>query len=442
MKCPRLIEVSLPIREISAESVRDKSLRHGHLSTLHLWWARRPLAAARAVVFASLVPDPDDANCPPAFRAAVIRLLRDKVPDELTGYRRGRTFHRDPDPYKPYKDIPDTPRNRLLTFIAKWSPEWISFEAGVLEDKPSPSLMLDDRSLVKWDTSDPDNDQGWEVLRTARELVGIANGDKPPTVLDPFSGGGAIPLEAGRVGAQAIANDYNPVASLVLRATCEFPQRYAKPGSRLVKGQIEEKAQVSNVLVHDVELWANWILDRARQRIGHLYPPGKDNIPVVGYIWARTAPCSNPACRAEIPLLRSLLLCDSRSSHKRVAMTMHVKGKQIAFGIGKGSEGTDGTMLTRGDCRCPVCKQTTPVKDLRQAGLDNKMGERLVAVVTDHSGGKQYRPVEPGDLTASRKPRKLQMAWRIRPNPFFPKSPPATTMTCPTPPAFASTFMA
>src|SRR5262245_43138679 len=115
MPCPRLIEVALPIREISAESVRDKSLRHGHISTLHLWWARRPLAASRAVVFASLVPDPDHPACPPEFRQAVERLLK-RVPEELQSYGKGKREKRDLDPYQPYDNIEDTPRNRLLTF--------------------------------------------------------------------------------------------------------------------------------------------------------------------------------------------------------------------------------------------------------------------------------------------------------------------------------------
>ena len=121
---------------------------------------------------------------------------------------------------------------------------------------------------MKWETSDPENPQGREVLSIARELVTIANAGKTPTVLDPFAGGGAIPLEATRLGCQAIANDYNPVAYLILRATCEFPQKYGKR------------------LVRDVEHWAKWILERVRQRIGHLYPAGKDGQPVVGYLWA------------------------------------------------------------------------------------------------------------------------------------------------------------
>ena len=169
--CPRLIEVALPIREISAESVRDKSIRHGHISTLHLWWARRPLPASRAIVFASLVPDPDDPNCPPEFSKACERLLKTKVPTELRQYARGREVRRDSDPYKPYKGIEDTARNRLLTFIAKWSPEFLEFEVGKRDKEPEPKLLLDDRSLVKWETSDPSNPQGRAVLEVARELL-------------------------------------------------------------------------------------------------------------------------------------------------------------------------------------------------------------------------------------------------------------------------------
>ncbi|MDE3091896.1 MAG: DUF1156 domain-containing protein, partial [Chloroflexota bacterium] len=151
MTCPRLIEVALPIREISAESVRDKSLRHGHISTLHLWWARRPLAASRAVVFASLVPDPDHPECPAEFRDAVNRLLKTNVPKVLQSYYDGKRQITDKDPYRPYKNIADTPRNRLLAFIAKWSPMQIAFDTGVSRKgeakikEPPPAEVLDDR---------------------------------------------------------------------------------------------------------------------------------------------------------------------------------------------------------------------------------------------------------------------------------------------------------
>jgi len=410
--CPRLIEVALPIREISAESVRDKSLRHGHISTLHLWWARRPLAASRAVVFASLVPDPDDPRCPADFRAAVERHLQTHVPAELKHYHRGREIRRDEDPYRPYEGMPDTLRNRLLMFIAKWSPESLAFEAGKRKNAAAPKEVLDDRSMVKWETSDPGNAQGREVLRIARDLVKVAHGGEVPTVLDPFAGGGAIPLEAGRLGCRIIANDYNPVAYLILRATCEFPQKYGKPGKRkaLIEEfgkRVEAELEVPNVLVHDFEKWARWILERAREKIGHLYPPGKDGRPVVGYLWARTAPCSNPSCRGEIPLLRSLLVCNKKDKHVALTMDVDKKRKDVRFGIAKGKDikTTDGTMVEkgRGNVRCPFCDQTVSVKDTKTASLEGKMGERLVAVIVEGQNGKDYRPVEEADHDALNK---------------------------------------
>jgi len=408
--CPRLIEVALPIREISAESVRDKNLHQSHIRNLHVWWARRPLAASRAVVFASIVPDPDDPRCPGAFSGAVERLLRTDISKELKHYTRGHTHHEDEDPYRPYEGMSDTLRNRLLMFIAKWSPESLAFEEGKRKAAPAPKELLDDRSLVKWETFDRGNLQGRAVLKTAQEILKAACDGYAPSVLDPFAGGGAIPLEAGRLGCQPIANDYNPVAYLILRATCEFPQKYGKPGKRKVVRQdlgqeVEREEPVPNVLVHDVEKWARWILKRARDRIGHLYPASEDGRPVVGYLWARTAPCSNPACRGELPLLRSLLVCNKKG--KRVALTMNVDKahKMLQFGIaeGDGITATDGTMQNRGNTLCPYCGQVTPVADLRTAGLQGRLGERMVAVIVEDRGGKRYRQVEESDLKAFEK---------------------------------------
>ena len=388
--CPRLIEVAFPIREVSAESVRDKSLRQGHISTLHLWWARRPLAACRAIIFTSLVPDPDDARCPAEFRAAVERLLKSRVPSSLKTYARGRKHERDEDPYRPHEGIEDTLRNRLLAFTAKWSPEAIAFEKGKSAKEPKPENLLDDRSLSKWETGDPDNEQGREVLRVARELVRIAFGGKVPSVFDPFSGGGAIPLEAGRLGAQAIANDYSPVAYLVLRGTCEFAQRFGKPGRRRVEREVFGSAekervevQVPNVLAHDVEHWCKWMLERARARLERLYLPPENKYPLVGYVWVRTAPCANPSCRAIFPLLKSLVICDR--DNKRVALSMEVdkRRKEVRFGIVQGGQiqQTEGTVLRRGNARCPICGEITPNAKVAEAGLAGQMGERMVAAI-------------------------------------------------------------
>src|SRR5262249_7109644 len=160
----------------------------------------------------------------------------------------------------------------------------------------------------------------------ARELTRIANGDQIPTVLDPFSGGGALPLEAGRVGAQPVANDYNPVAYLILRATCEFPQKYGKPGMRKVAGNLMD-VEVPNVLAYDVEFYAKEILKRAKEKIGHLYPVGSDKRAVIGYLWSRTAPCSNPSCKVEMPLLSNLLL--SNKPGKQIVLKLRVENKVV-----------------------------------------------------------------------------------------------------------------
>jgi putative DNA methylase len=159
----KLIEVAMPVKEVSAESVRDKSIRHGHISTLHLWWARRPLPVCRAVVFASLVPDPDDEHCPPAFKAAVAQLLG---PAQNPG-----------DPYKPYGDIPytaavdslpDTLRNRLLMFVGKFSDKFAANEkAG---RKTNAKEQLAPASLVRWESK---NDPA--IIGRARRLIWVAH---------------------------------------------------------------------------------------------------------------------------------------------------------------------------------------------------------------------------------------------------------------------------
>lgn len=255
-KAKKLIEVAMPIKEISAESVRDKSIRHGHISTLHLWWARRPLPVCRAVIFASLVPDPLDELCPQAFKDAIQELL-------------GNDPHNAPYPDIPYTAIydpmPDNLRNRLLMFIGKFSP---ICQENMLKGKNTPSKQqLNEGCLIKWESK---NDK--TVLAKARKLIWVAyNAERNseasfielnksfdtayqaiddaeknlyacvdrhletdiikeketalqtaidsfqsqmPSVFDPFAGGGAIPLEAARLGCRSYGNDINPVAHI------------------------------------------------------------------------------------------------------------------------------------------------------------------------------------------------------------------------------------
>ena len=156
-------------------------------------------------------------------------------------------------------------------------------------------------------------------------------------------------------------------------------------------------------------------------KLGHLYPVGADKVPVVGYLWARTVPCSNPTCKAEIPLRTNLWSC--KKPEKKVALTMKVVGKDVIFGIVSGNQiaTTDGTIENRGSAKCPVCGQVTPVSDIRQAGKDDKLGERILAVITDTDLGKGYRLPEEADLLGFRKAAKLAASYTKPTEPILPE---------------------
>ena len=456
MKAKKLIEVALPIKEISAESVRDKSIRHGHISTLHLWWARRPLPVCRAIVFASLVPDPLDENCPETFQYAVEMLLN-------TGLGK---IH-----YKPYKDIPytsvmdemeDNRRNRLMMFIGKFSEKC---QANMIAGKPtSPKEQLDDFSLIKWE-----NKNNPQILRIARELIFVAyQSDKRPdaswealhaefnrlydaipkaeealytikdrhietervkqreaelqaaieafqnempSVFDPFAGGGAIPLEAARLGCRSYGNDINPVAHIIERGSAEFPQKYGKPivysleefqrlyGEKGIemtqetdRGIIVENGlvKIPNRLAFDVEYYAKKILAETEKEVGYLYPADENGNKPVAYYWARTAKCSNPSCGAEVPMLKQFYLC--KTSKKKVYLNPIVHGTDIQFEIKRGQCDKDGFMKSR-ECSvtCPCCGNVTSVTELKSQFKNKKTGERLLAIITETPDGKDYR---------------------------------------------------
>jgi putative DNA methylase len=386
----RLIEVALPLKEVSEQSAREKSIRHGHISTLHIWWARRPLAACRAVVFASLIPDPDDPQCPEPFRELVNQLL----------------------PRIPNGD--DSPRNRCLEFI---------------------------KHLVKWENS---NNQ--EIIGKARQLIGAAHKflrpeakAEMPKVLDPFAGGGAIPLEALRLGCEAHAIDLNPVAHLIELCTLVYPQKYGQPNSRptpdYIKGLeaahrgkaakkqtqlrfgecrnanlpteidgiqlarlplITEAEYQRNPLAADVKFWGHWVLEKARDEIGQFYPPGPDGSIPLAYLWARTVKCPNPSCAATIPLVRQLWLCNKPKRKSALRMTADAQTRLCQFHVVEGNDinfnPANGTVL-QGDATCPFCHQSTNADYLRSECQAARMGQQLIAVVCsgNGSGGKVYR---------------------------------------------------
>jgi putative DNA methylase len=331
----RFIEYDMPLAEISEESAREKNIRHGHPSTLHIWWARRPLASSRATNFAALIDLPDD----PVKREEIKELIR------------------------------------------KISP-WEEVKNGNSEN-----------------------------IERAKALLKEQWGDTPPKVIDPFAGGGSIPLEALRLGCETYANDLNPVAVFIEKATLEWPQKFGvmidnPDKTRQHKQQSLEGdggADKVNFLSYMVEKWGNKILEEAKAEIGRFYPHDPDGSIPVGYIWARTIPCQNPACGAEIPLVRQFWL--AKKENKKVAYKPVVdKGtKKVSFVIQEGKkidfDPDDGT-ITRADAACPVCVQITKAKDVSWIALNGKMNARMVAVVLHHPDkqGKKYRVATERDI--------------------------------------------
>ena len=337
---PKLIEVALPLAAINAEAAREKSIRHGHPSTLHLWWARRPLAAARAVIWASLVDDPSGYD---EFVA----------PDDETEEQKAEREQK-----------VDAERQRLF---------------GILE------------RLVKWENSNnPD------VLAEARAEIDRCFPDGPPPILDPFAGGGAIPLEAQRLGLTALAGDLNPVAVLINKAMIEIPARFA--GMPPVHPNIDktlttwERAQG---LAADVEAYGQWMRDEAKMRIGHLYPdaigPNGEELTPIAWIWARTVESPDPSWSGHVPLVASWTLAKRPGKPKvwiepiidRDAMT-------IIYEIREGGEPTRERTVGRTGGVCTATGSAMPLGYIRSEGKAGRMGATLLAVAADGEGGRVY----------------------------------------------------
>ena len=344
MATKKLIEVALPLEKINVESAREKSIRHGHPSTLHLWWARRPLAAARAVIWASLVDDPS--SHPEKF---------------------------------PTEEEQNRERQRLFR---------------ILED------------LVVWENS---NDE--QVLEAAKAEILKSTGGNPPELLDPFAGGGAIPLEAQRLGLKAHAHDLNPVAVMINKAMIEIPPRFAgmapvNPDARTSKmSQAWSRAQG---LAEDVRYYGEWMKQEAFKRIGHLYPKvkvpreqGGGEATVIAWIWARTVKCPNPACGCEMPLASSFVL--SKKKGKEAWIEPTIANNKICFQVRQGKypkEIENGTKQgKKASFRCPICKtgllNGEYVDDEANAG---RMSSVLMAVVAEGKHGRIYLNVDEAEV--------------------------------------------
>ncbi|WP_329560152.1 DUF1156 domain-containing protein [Streptomyces uncialis] len=350
----KLIEVSLPLEDINAESAREKSIRHGHPSTLHLWWARRPLAAARAVLFSQLVDDPS--SHPELF---------------------------------PTEEEQKKERERLHGII---------------------------RRLVVWENI---NDEG--LYREAREEILKSTGGNPPAILDPFAGGGTIPLEAQRLGLEAHASDLNPVPVLINKALIEIPPKFAGQPP-VFQGAAASRMGPwprSSGLAEDVRRYGAWMRDRAQERIGHLYPQA--TIPVVGpagqptgrsakataiaWIWARTVICPNPACAIRMPLAGSWWLGKKKGKEAYAVPVLtedHISpgGRRVDFRIEHdpaiAPENTDGGTVGRKGAHCVGCGSAVELKYIRSEGRAKRIGQQLVAIVAEKDRRRIY--VQPDDV--------------------------------------------
>lgn len=357
----KLIEVALPLEAINAASAREKSIRHGHPSTLHLWWARRPLATARAILFGQLVDDPNDASAPPAFVQACRALVT------LTPGKDGK---RTPGRPGTFATAEDTPRNRLFDFIAE---------------------------LVEWE-----NTTNRKVLDTANELIRLCTGNNPPPVLDPFSGGCTIPLEAQRLGLEAHGSDLNPVAVMIGKASIEIPPRFAgrAPVHPTRKGVTGGTWEGAKGLAEDVRYYGAWMKAEAEKRIGHLYPkaklPGGGEATVIAWLWARTVASPDPAAGgAHVPLVRSFEL--STKKGKETYVEPVVDGNTYRFVVRQGkipAELKDGTVGRTG-ARCILTGTPFPLTYIRAEGKAGRMGQRLMAVVAE--GDRQRIYLDPTD---------------------------------------------
>lgn len=357
MSKKKLIEVALPLEEINRQSSREKSIRKGHPSTLHLWWARRPLATARAVLFSQLVDDPS-ARYGDFLGAA--RAAGESDPEAVA---RARV---------------EAERRRLFTLITR---------------------------MVNWDNIGDEH-----LLREVREEIRRSTGDDPPAVLDPFAGGGSIPLEAQRLGLEAHASDLNPVAVLINKALIEIPPRFA--GRSPVFPGADDGTRTwpgAHGLAEDVRRYGEWMREEALRRIGHLYPkaqlPDGGEATVIAWIWARTVTCPNPACGIEMPLVRSWWL--GKKKGKEAYIVPKVVGDHIEYSIGHDlkdapTKENDGTISGRRGATCLACGDSISVDYVRNAGKCGSIGAQLLALSCNGRRGRIYLKPTNNQIEASK----------------------------------------
>jgi putative DNA methylase len=433
----KLIEVSLPLAAINAESAREKSIRHGHPSTLHLWWARRPLAACRAVLFASLVDDPDS---DPQYRKP-----DGSVDEDAAGIKRADLFNLIEElvawENSNNPEVIRSARAEIARCIASRMVELKELDSD-LELSPgdgkSSKAKTTVRDLVTRGHCRPqpmglDKKAGrvrfsFDVSRLPpADVVNAFLAEHAPPVLDPFAGGGSIPLEAQRLGLRAYASDLNPVPVLINKALIEIPPKFAgrppvNPEAR-GEGTAKGKGKKSNALIEkewpgatglakDVRYYGKWMRDEAEKRIGHLYPKvevteemAKDRpdlkeyvgqkLTVIAWLWARTVASPNPAANnAHVPLVRSFWLCNKKGRESWVEPVVDAANNSFRFEVRTYASHSNGKpqqgIMNRRGGRCLITNAPMSFNHIRSEAKANRMEERLMAVAVEGKGERLY----------------------------------------------------
>ena len=379
----KLIEVALPLDAINKASAREKSIRQGHPSTLHLWWARRPLAAARAVIFAQMVDDPS--SHPDIFRT-----------EKAQEKERQRLF-------------------RIIEDLVQW-------------DNTTNEVVLEQARAEIW--------QSWRVACAdyadhprARELF---DRQKLPSFHDPFAGGGALPLEAQRLGLESHASDLNPVAVVITKAMIEIPPKFAgkppvNPEAQADKRLVGKTWRGAQGLAEDVRFYGKWMRDEAVKRIGDVYPEieitaemaeerpdlksfvGR-KLTVIAWLWARTVKSPNPAfAQVDVPLASTFMLSTKAGKEVYVEPAIYGGGYHFTVKMGKPNDAEaakNGTKLSSGaNFRCLMSGSTVEAKYIRSEAQAGRMGARLMAVVAEGERGRVYLSPQPGMETVARSAR-------------------------------------
>ncbi len=389
----RLIEEAFPLEAVSKHSKHEKNVRHGHISTLHIWPARRPLAACRAVAIATLLPDP--AGAPPKMKEEYTRLSGSPLPEKQREYL----------------------CNDLIASLTRWG---------------------DENGQGDWDQK---NQMGRWVnkLRIVRELIQLAYNGHPPKVLDMFAGGGAIPLEAMRLGCEVFANDYNPVAWFLLKCTLEYPHRLSGKTTLLPELNLDERPNLNKGNLADhIRLWGQWVLENARKELVEYYPVIDEKL-TVAYLWARTIPCQDPQCGATIPLLKTLWLCKKEekilkntsenmdrpdflriketrnqtkviiNAKRALKLCLDAETKCVRFEIfaPRNVEDVGKPTMLDATATCPFCDSQQPKDYIKRCGHENKLKTQMTSVVYQEEYGKEYRPATKDEISAAEIPTEV-----------------------------------